>query len=90
MIPLARRFLAVEVEDFRAVHHGNVDAIANENITAHDRSPMERLRGKGCAYWPGIAKPIVRLFRLSAPEDFRAAPGGVVKQVLLRLASLGL
>src|SRR6202043_4076420 len=39
---------------------GNVEAIAIEKIAAHDRSPMERPRGKGCAYCPGIARQIAR------------------------------
>jgi hypothetical protein len=39
---------------------------------------MERLRGEGCAYWPGIARQIVRASSTSpsapALQDFRAAP----------------
>jgi hypothetical protein len=52
--------LAVEVEDVPAVHHGNVDAIAIENITAHDRPPMERARSEGCAFRPAIASQKAR------------------------------
>jgi hypothetical protein len=40
------KFSALQIEDSRTVHHPNVDAIAIENIAAHDRPPNEAVATK--------------------------------------------
>jgi hypothetical protein len=48
-------FFAREIEDLRADHHSDVEALAVDNIAGHDRPPVEAPE-PSCAFRAAIAR----------------------------------